>query len=140
MGSPYSTSLSFTKLFSALLSLPSRCLLLASFTLLHPALQISSYLLSASEVQSCRSADKDCRGWRESEFRGLCLASLLRSHQSGISLLKVPIPLKKEFSRKNEGMKPKQKQYQAVDVTGDRSKVRCCKEQYCIGTWNVPSP
>ena len=26
-----------------------------------------------------------------------------------------------------------------VDVTGDRSKVRCCKEQYCIGTWNVRS-
>jgi len=24
-----------------------------------------------------------------------------------------------------------------VDVTGDRSKVRCCKEQYCRGTWNV---
>ena len=42
-------------------------------------------------------------------------------------------------SRKNEGMKPKQKQYPAVDVTGDRSKVRCCKEQYCIGTWNVRS-
>ena len=37
-------------------------------------------------------------------------------------------------SRKNEGMEPKQKQYPAVDVTGDRSKVRCCKEQYCIGT------
>jgi len=37
-------------------------------------------------------------------------------------------------SRKNEGMKPKQKQYTAVDVTGDRSKVQCCKEQYCIGT------
>ena len=36
-------------------------------------------------------------------------------------------------------MKPKQKQYPAVDVTGDRSKVRCCKEQYCIGTWNVRS-
>ena len=30
-------------------------------------------------------------------------------------------------------------QYPAVDVTGDRSKVRCCKEQYCIGTWNVSS-
>ena len=42
-------------------------------------------------------------------------------------------------SRKNEGMEPKQKQYPAVDVTGDRSKVRCCKEQYCIGTWNVRS-
>ena len=39
-------------------------------------------------------------------------------------------------SRKNEGMEPKKKQYPAVDVTGERSKVRCCKEQYCIGTWN----
>ena len=36
-------------------------------------------------------------------------------------------------------MEPKQKQYLAVDVTGDRSKVRCCKEQYCIETWNVRS-
>ena len=36
-------------------------------------------------------------------------------------------------------MEPKQKQYPAVDVTGDRRKVRCCKEQYCIGTWNVRS-
>ena len=36
-------------------------------------------------------------------------------------------------------MQPKQKQYPAVDVTGDRSMIRCCKEQYCIGTWNVRS-
>ena len=36
--------------------------------------------------------------------------------------------------RKNEGMEPKKKQYPAVDVTGDRSKVQCYKEQYCIGT------
>ena len=42
-------------------------------------------------------------------------------------------------SRKNEGMEPKQKQYPVVDVTGDRSKVQCCKEQYCIGIWNVRS-
>ena len=42
-------------------------------------------------------------------------------------------------SRKNEGMEPKQKQYPVVDVTGDGCKVRCCKEQYCIGTWNVRS-
>ena len=42
-------------------------------------------------------------------------------------------------SRKNEGMEPKQKQYPVVDVIGDRSKVRCYKEQYCIGTWNVRS-
>ena len=39
--------------------------------------------------------------------------------------------------RKNERMEPKQKQHPIVDVTGDRSKLRCCKEQYCIGIWNV---
>ena len=39
--------------------------------------------------------------------------------------------------RKNEDMEPKQKQCPAVDVTGDGSKVWCCKEQNCIGTWNV---
>ena len=42
-------------------------------------------------------------------------------------------------SRKNEGMEPKQKQHSVVDGTGDRSKVQCSKEQYCIGTWNVRS-
>ena len=42
-------------------------------------------------------------------------------------------------SRKNEEMEPKQKQHPVVDVTGDGSKVRCCKEQYCIGSWNVKS-
>ena len=42
-------------------------------------------------------------------------------------------------SRKNEGMEPKQNQYPVVDVSGDRSKVWCCTEQYCIGTWNVRS-
>ena len=42
-------------------------------------------------------------------------------------------------SRRNEGMEPKQKQYPVVDVTGDRSKVWCYKEQYCTGTWNVRS-
>ena len=42
-------------------------------------------------------------------------------------------------SRKNEEMDPKQKQHPVVDVTGDGSKVRSCKEQYCIGTWNVRS-
>ena len=35
--------------------------------------------------------------------------------------------------------KSKQKQHPIVDVTGDRSKVRCCKEQYYTGTWNVRS-
>ena len=42
-------------------------------------------------------------------------------------------------SSKNEETEPKQNQHPVVDVTGDRSKVQCCKEQYCIGTWNVRS-
>ena len=42
-------------------------------------------------------------------------------------------------SRKNEEMEPKQKQWPVVDGAGDRSKVWCCKEQYCMGTWNVRS-
>ena len=36
-------------------------------------------------------------------------------------------------------MQPKQKQHMVVDGTGDRNKVQCCKEQYCIGTWNISS-
>ena len=42
-------------------------------------------------------------------------------------------------SRKNEEMETKQKQHPVVDATGDGSKVCCCKEQYCIGTWNLRS-
>ena len=42
-------------------------------------------------------------------------------------------------SRKNEEMEPKQKQCPVVDVIGDEVKVRCCKEQYCLRTWNVRS-
>ena len=42
-------------------------------------------------------------------------------------------------SRKNEETEPKGKQHPVVYVTGNGSKVRCCKEQYCIGTWKVRS-
>ena len=42
-------------------------------------------------------------------------------------------------SRKNEETEPKEKQYPVVDVTGNGNKLQCCKEQYCIGTWNVRS-
>ena len=42
-------------------------------------------------------------------------------------------------SRKNEETEPKQKQHPVVDVIGNGSEVRCCKEQYYIGTWNVRS-
>ena len=40
-------------------------------------------------------------------------------------------------SRKNEETEPNQKQHPVVGVTGDGSNVQCCKDQYCIGTWNV---
>ena len=44
-----------------------------------------------------------------------------------------------EITRQNEETEPKQKQQPVVEVTGDGNKVRCCKEQYCIGTWTVRS-
>ena len=47
---------------------------------------------------------------------------------------------RRNSSRRNEEAEPKQKQHPLVDVTGDGSKVRCCKEQYCLETWNVRSP
>ena len=46
---------------------------------------------------------------------------------------------RRESSRRNEKATPKQKQPSVVVVTGGESKLRCCKEQYCIGTWNVRS-
>ena len=42
-------------------------------------------------------------------------------------------------SRKSEEMEPKQHHHTVVDVISDGSKVQCCKEQYCIGIWNVRS-
>ena len=39
-------------------------------------------------------------------------------------------------SRKNKEIEPEQTQHPVGDVTVDGSKVQCCKEQYCIGTWN----
>ena len=44
----------------------------------------------------------------------------------------------RNYSRKNE-MEPKRKQHPVVYMTSDENKVRCCKEQYCIGTWSVRS-
>ena len=42
-------------------------------------------------------------------------------------------------SRRNEEAEPMQKQHPIEDVSGGESQVQCCKEQYCIGTWNVQS-
>ena len=64
---------------------------------------------------------------------------ILGTYQPGEFIQYAPGDQWRNNFRKNEGMEPKQKQPPAVDVTGDRSKVQCCKEQYCIGTWNVRS-
>ena len=40
---------------------------------------------------------------------------------------------------KNKRTLPKPKQHPVAEVTGERSKVQCCSEQYCIRTWNVRS-
>ena len=45
----------------------------------------------------------------------------------------------RDSSKRNEEAERKQKQRPAVEVSGGESQVRCCKEQYCIGTWNVRS-
>ena len=39
----------------------------------------------------------------------------------------------------NEAAGPKRIRCSAVVVSGNKSKIRCCKEQYCLGTWNVRS-
>ena len=49
------------------------------------------------------------------------------------------LDINRENSRMNEETESKQKQHPVVDVTSDGSKVQCCKEQHCIGTWNVRS-
>ena len=46
---------------------------------------------------------------------------------------------RRNSSKKNEEAEPKQKQCPVLDVSGGESKIQCCKEQYCIGTWKVGS-
>ena len=45
----------------------------------------------------------------------------------------------KNSSRRNEEPEPKWKRHPVVDVSGGKRQVRCCKEQHCIGIWNVRS-
>ena len=48
-------------------------------------------------------------------------------------------PERRKRLAKAKNKQTNKKKHPVVDVTGDRSKVRCCKGQYCIGTWNVRS-
>ena len=96
--------------------------------------------------------ERSDRKWSTGEGNGKplqysCLENLLNSmKRQNNRILKEELPRSvgvqyatgdqwRNNSRKKEGMEPKQKQNPAGDVTGDRSKARCCKEQYCIGTW-----
>ena len=95
--------------------------------------------------------ERSDRMWSTGEGKGKplqysCLENLMNSmKRQNDRILKEELPRSvsaqyatgdqwRNNSRKNEGMEPKQKQYPVVDVTGDRSKVRCYKEQYSIGT------
>ena len=106
--------------------------------------------------ESWVTAERSDRTWATGEGNGKplqysCLENLMNSmKRQKDRTLKEELPRSvgaqyatgdqwRSNSRKNEGMQPKQKQYPVVDGTGDRSKGRCCKEQYCIGTWNVRS-
>ena len=102
----------------------------------------------------CVMVERSDRMWSTGEGNGKplqysCLENPMNSmKRQNNSILKEELPRSvgaqyatgdhwRNNSRKKEGMEPKQKQYPVVDVTSDKSKVRCCKAQYCIGTWNV---
>ena len=102
------------------------------------------------------TVERSDRMWSTGEGNGKplqysCLVTLINSmKRQNDRILKEELPRSvgaqyatgdqwRNNSRKNEGMEPKQKQYPVVLVTGDRSKVQCCKEQYSIRTWNVRS-
>ena len=99
------------------------------------------------------SSDKTCSPgkWNSKPLQYPCLENPINSmKRQKVRTLKDEIPrsVGAQYAtinqwinnyRKNEGMEPRQKQHRDVDVTGDGSKVQCCKEQYCIGTWNVRS-
>ena len=100
--------------------------------------------------------ERSDRAWSSGEGNGKplqysCLENpmiSMKMHNDKISREELPRSVGAQYAtgdqwknnyRKNKGMEPKKNQYPVVDVTGDRSKIRCCKEQYCIGSWNVRS-
>ena len=90
--------------------------------------------------------ERSDRMWSTGEGNGKplqysCLENPMNSMKRQIRILKEELPRSvgaqyatgdqwRNNSRKDERMEPKQRQYPAVDVTGGRSKVQCCKEQY----------
>ena len=101
----------------------------------------------------CIIVESSDKMWSTGEGNGKplqysCLENPMKSmRRQNDSILKLPMSVGTQYatgdqwrnnSRKNEGMEPKQK-HPVVNGTGDRSKVWCCKEQYCIRTWKVRS-
>ena len=94
---------------------------------------------------------KECREGNGNPFQYSCIENPMNSmkrQKDRIPKEELPRSLGAKYatgdqwrnnSRKNERTEPKQKQQAVVDVTGDRSKVQCYKEQYCIGTWKYSS-
>ena len=60
-------------------------------------------------------------------------------YNTGISEEITPERMKRWSQSKNKQTNKQTKKHPVVDVTGDGSKVQCCKEQYCIGMWNIRS-
>ena len=134
-----------------------QCVLLAelllTFALLHSVLQGQIFLLLQVFLDFLFLHD---RMWSTGEWNGKPLQYSCLEHPINSMKKQKDGTLKDELTRlvdaqyatgdqgrnkssKNERMEPKQKQYPVVNGTGDGSRVRCCKEQYCIGTWNVRS-
>ena len=117
---------------------------------------LCSFIISPSDTCTNWVWERFDRMWSTGEGNGKPLQySCLENPMNGIKrqndrILKDKLPRSvgtqyatghqwRNNSRKNGEMQPKQKQHPVVDVTGVQSKVRCCKEKYCIGIWNVRS-
>ena len=65
--------------------------------------------------------------------------TLKDKHPRSVCIQYITREKQRNSSRRNEEAEPKCEQYPVVDVSDTESKVRCCKEQYCKGIWNVRS-
>ena len=120
--------------------------------LLPPQIKSEDQVLSLVTVTiwcNCSAVCESSARWLYGEVNGdLLQEAYATGYVSQVCFTQSPTPATghcataeewRSNSKKNEETKPKQKQHPDVDVTGDGSKVRCYKEQYCIGTWNVRS-
>jgi len=77
-----------------------------------------------------------CKG-KKIRHRKMCVCVYIYIHPRLVGVQYATVEEQRNSSRENEEAWPKQKWHSVVDVFGGESKVWCCKELYCIGTWNV---